>query len=145
MSSSEGADNPQNNLPLEPSSVEPTLPPVVPPKTTAPFQFNQVNIQPIPPKVWDKLSAEQIVELTRTILTEADKVDKRHYDFAMERMKHSGRMSLQAAVVGGIVAVVGIGAATYLSSHGNGIVGGIIATFLATILAVIIGNRFLQS
>ncbi|HEV2200020.1 MAG TPA: hypothetical protein VGR73_09370 [Bryobacteraceae bacterium] len=61
----------------------PTIPPVLPPRTSAPFQFNQqVNIQQIPPKVWDKLTPDQIFELSRKIIDQVEVMDKRQFDIA---------------------------------------------------------------
>lgn len=70
-------------------------------------------------------------------------MDKRQFDIAQERNSTATFTKRIAMIVGGIVALTGIGAATYLASTGNGIVAGIIATFLATIVAVIIGNKIL--
>ena len=50
-----------------PASLE--LPPVSPPSTKIPVQFNQqVNVyQQIPPSAWDRLEFDQIVELSRKL------------------------------------------------------------------------------
>lgn len=54
-------------------AAEPVLPPVVPPTTKTPFQFNQqINIQQIPSRAWEKLSADQIVDLTKTIVNQIE-------------------------------------------------------------------------
>lgn len=61
----------------------PSLPPVVPPQTATPFQVNQqFNVQQIPPKVWDKLSPEQIFELSKNVIAQVDKIDERHFEHA---------------------------------------------------------------
>src|SRR6266571_1884452 len=57
------------------------LPPVSPPATKTPFQLNQqINIQQIPPKAWDKLSPDQIVELSKVIVAQIEKSDERQYN-----------------------------------------------------------------
>jgi hypothetical protein len=62
------------------------LPP--PPETKFPFQFNQqVNVYQIPQNAWDRLSATEIMELTKVIIEHSDVVDKRHFDYAMEEAK----------------------------------------------------------
>ena len=137
----------QQPLDLKSTDAEPVvvdsqrIPPVVPPHTATPFQFNQVNIQQIPPKVWDKLSPEQIFELSQRIIDQVETMDKRQFDIAKERNATQARSRSIAMIAGGIVAIAGIGASTYLASAGNAIVAGIIATFLATIIAVIVGNK----
>ena len=137
----------QQPLDLKSTDAEPVvvdsqrIPPVVPPHTATPFQFNQVNIQQIPPKVWHKLSPEQIFELSRRIIDQVETMDKRQFDIAKERNATQARSRSIAMIAGGIVAIAGIGASTYLASAGNAIVAGIIATFLATIIAVIVGNK----
>jgi len=68
-------------------------------------------------------------------------MDKRQFDIAKERNATQARSRSIAMIAGGIVAIAGIGASTYLASAGNAIVAGIIATFLATIIAVIVGNK----
>jgi hypothetical protein len=48
------------------------LPPVVPPATKSPIQFNQqvnLSIQQIPSSAWDRLSADQILEISKMIVT----------------------------------------------------------------------------
>jgi hypothetical protein len=140
-------DDPEPSLDVTPSQAgqpEVGLPPVIPPQTAAPFQFNQqVNIQQIPPKVWERLTPEQIVDLSKTIVSQVERMDKRHYDLALERAKRSAATKRYAMLIGGFVALAGLGATTYLASHGNGIVAGILGTFLATILSVIVGNRLI--
>jgi hypothetical protein len=140
-------DDPQPSLDLTPSPTgqpEAGLPPVVPPQTSAPFQFNQqVNIQQIPPKVWERLTPEQIVDLSKTIVSQVERMDKRHYELALERAKRAAAMRQHAMLIGGSVALAGIAATTYLASHGDGIVAGILGTFLATILSVVVGNRLM--
>ena len=137
----DGKGDLQPSLDLGPSP-EQVLPPLNPPKTHAPFQFNQqVNIQRIPPKVWDRLSAEQIVDLSKTIIDQVEKMDGRQFELAMEQTKSASATNRWSMCVGGLVAIIGIGVAGYLATHGNGIVAGILATFLATILAVIVGSR----
>ncbi|HUG82905.1 MAG TPA: hypothetical protein VML01_14645 [Bryobacterales bacterium] len=122
-----------------------SLPKVIPPKTTAPFQFNQqVNIQQIPSKVWDRLAPDQIVDLSKSMLDQIEKMDARHFDFAIKQAERASQVRKQSVFVGGAVALLGFAAVTYLSATGNGIVAGIIATFLATIIAVIVGNKMLE-
>jgi hypothetical protein len=121
------------------------LPPVNPPSTKTPFTFNQqVNIQNIPSQAWDKLSPEQIVDLSKTIIEQVDKIDKRHFDWAMDRAVRSEKTHKIAMSVGGLIAIVGIIAVAYLSVEGHQIVAGMLGTFLATIIAVALGNRFFR-
>jgi hypothetical protein len=121
------------------------LPPVVPPSTKTPFTFNQqVNIQNIPSKAWDKLSPEQIVDLSKTIIEQVDKIDRRHFDWAMDCAVRSEKTHKMAMSIGGGIAIVGILAVGYLSLEGHQLVAGMMGTFLATIIAVALGNRFFR-
>jgi len=139
-------ENKQTDLPLgDPVNAEPVLPPVVPPATKTPFQFNQqINIQQIPTRAWEKLSADQIVDLTKTIMQQIEKSDERQFNLSLEQAKSSARTQRTAMIIGGVVALVGFSAATYLATQGHQVIGGMLATFLATVIAVTIGNRGFQ-
>lgn len=77
------------------ADLEPQLPPVNPPSTKAPVQFNQqVNFyQQIPQTAWDRLAPEHIVDLSKAIIAQIDVADKRQFDYAMEhaRKEQSGK------------------------------------------------------
>lgn len=118
------------------------LPPVILPKTNAPIHVNQqFNIQRIPPKVWDKLSPEQIVDLSKTLFSQFEKIDDHHFELEMQRAKSAYSTMQRLAFIGGTVAIVGLGACVYLATHGSQMIAGIIATFLATIVAIVVGSR----
>jgi hypothetical protein len=136
----------QPKLDLAPTVVEAeALPPVVPPQTKAPFTFNQqVNIQNIPPQAWDRLSPDQVVDLSKTLLDQVDKIDKRRFDWSMERAKRTDSMHARALTIGGIVALVGLSGVVYLSAQGHEVVAAIVGTFLATVVAVVLGNRLIR-
>jgi len=121
------------------------LPPVSAPSTKAPFQFNQqINIQQIPPKAWDKLAPEQIVELSKVIVAQIEKSDERQYNWAMTQATNAVKTQTRALWIGGIVAIVGVAATTYLSIEGQQVVAAILGTFLATLVAVVVGNHFID-
>lgn len=74
----------------ESGQLEPELPPVTPPATKAPIQFNQqvnVSIQQIPPSAWDRLNPEQIMELSKDIIRQIDIADKREFEYALEEIR----------------------------------------------------------
>ena len=121
---------------------ENALPPLVPPNTKTPGVFNQqVNINQIPTHVLDKLSAEQIANLTSSIMTQAEKMDERRFTFARESQASSAKNDMIAIVIGGVVALGGFVAVAYLAATGNGIVAGTLASFIATIIAVVVGKK----
>lgn len=130
----------------DPNAVEPGLPPINPPSTKAPVQFNQqVNVyQQIPPSAWDRLSSEQIVELSRVIVQQIDVADKRQFDYAIQQNKSSCSGKKTALMCGSVIALGGFGATIFLGMHGHEFIALSIALPLATILAVIVGNRFLE-
>lgn len=118
------------------------LPPVVPPQTTTPFQVNQqFNVQQIPTKVWDKLSPDQIFELSKAVLAQVDKIDERHFEHAKEQIKSQIASDARHTWIGGLLALVGLAATTYLATHGQPVIAAVIGTFLATIIAVVVGRR----
>ncbi len=121
------------------------LPPVTPPTTKAPVQFNQqVNIyQQIPQSAWDRLTADQVVELSKTIINQIDVADKRQFDFAIEQETTSRTGKKIAICCGSAVAIIGFAATAYLAANGHEVAAMSISLPLATIIAVIVGNRFL--
>ena len=126
---------------------EPILPAVVPPQTSAPVQFNQqlnLSIQQIPSSAWDRLSPEQVVDISKRIVDQIDATDKRHFDYAMDGVKRSASGKKVAICVGAVVSVAGFAATTFLAIYGHEIVALSVALPLATIIAMIVGRRFLD-
>ena len=127
-------------------SVDLELPQVAPPATKTPVQFNQqVNIyQQIPQSAWDRLRAEQIVELSKIIVQQIDTADKRQFDYAISQVnsEHTGKKI--AIICGSAVAILGFSATAYLALNGQVVPALSISLPLATILAVIVGKRFLD-
>ena len=130
----------------DPVAAEPELPPVSPPSTKVPVQFNQqVNVyQQIPPSAWDRLSAEQIVELSKIIVHQIDIADKRQFDYAIEQNKAECSGKRMAMACGAVIRLGGFGGTMYLGMHNHELIALSIALPLATTLAVIVGNRFLD-
>ncbi len=122
------------------------LPTVTPPKTKASVQFNQQNnfYQSIPSNAWDRLSPEQVVELSRDILKHMDLTDERGYNFAMDRVRRSEARNKLNLIVGSIVVLVAFVLTAYLATHGHEFVALTISLPLATILAMLLGNRLLN-
>lgn len=141
----DGEDQGSLDLPLEQEEGDLSIPPIIPPRTKSPVTFNQqVNIQQIPPQAWDKLSDEQIVELSKAALTQFDKTDDRHYQVALDRADKESKSEPRAQVIGGVLALVGVLSVTYLSAAGETLVSAILATFLATIIAVVVGGKLID-
>jgi hypothetical protein len=130
----------------DPTGLAPELPPVSPPQTKTPVQFNQqVNVyQQIPPSAWDRLNPEQVVELSKVIVQQIDVADKRQFDYAIQKNKSSCSGKKTAIVCGSAITIGGFGATIYLGMHAHELIALSIALPLATILAVIVGNRFLE-
>ena len=128
----------------EPVDLE--LPPVAPPVTKTPVQFNQqVNIyQQIPQTAWDRLTAEQVVELSKVIVQQIDTADKRQFDYAISQAKSEHDGKKLAIACGSAVAILGFSVKGYLALHGQVVPALSISLPLATILAVIVGKRFLD-
>lgn len=132
----------QEDLELAQPAETKTLPPVVPPQTRTPFQFNQqINIQQIPPGAWERLAPDQIVDLSKSMMAQMDRLDERHFKWAMEQAKRDESTNKWTLAIGGVLAACGLVAVTYLAASEHAIVAAILGTFLATILAVVVGNR----
>jgi len=137
----------QSELALGDSAVaEPAAPPpVIPPATRTPFQINQqINIQQLPPKALEKLSADQLFELSKTAIAQFERTDERQFKLAMEQITSSTKSHRIGTYVGGVLALCGFSAVTYLTIQGHQVVAAIIGTFLATVISITIGNRMLQ-
>jgi hypothetical protein len=121
-------------------------PTVIPPKTVAPSNFNQQNnyYQQIPTSAWDRLSPEQIVELSKQILKITDDQDERHFQFAKERLNRSEGENKRNVILGSLVVLVGFGLTGYLAMHSHEFVSLTISLPLATIVAMLVGNRVLK-
>jgi len=126
------------------ASAEP--PEIVPPKTKAPVHFNQQNnfYQQIPTSAWDRLSNEQVVDLSAQILRIADAQDERHYQFSKEKLSRLEQQNKRNLFVGSLVVLTGFGITGFLAMHGHELVAVTISGPLATILAMLVGNRVLK-
>ncbi len=128
----------------EDSNIE--LPAVNPPKTKTPVQVNQQNnfYQTIPSNAWDRLSADQVVALSKDILHHMDAQDERNYNFAIERVKQSDARGKLNAIIGAVVALAGFLVTAYLATHNHEFVALTISLPLATIIAMVVGNQFIS-
>ena len=109
--------------PAREPSIEVQLPPLKPPQTIAPVQFNQqvnLSIQQIPTSAWDKLSSEQIL-VSGQIIAQVDAADKRQFVYAMEKSRSSSGKRM-AIICGSVVTAVGYSISGYLASHGQSMV-----------------------
>jgi hypothetical protein len=132
---------------LTTSAQSQVMPPVVPPQTAAPVQFNQqvnLSIQQIPSSAWDRLSPEQVVDISKTIISQLDATDKRHYEYAIEEIRRSSAGKKLALIFGSLVAIMGYGMTAYLGMHGHELIAMAIALPITTVLAMIVGRRFLD-
>jgi hypothetical protein len=101
--------------------------------------------QQIPSRAWEKLSADQIVDLTKTIVNQIEKSDERQFNWAVEQAKSSSTTQRLAMCIGGVIAVAGIGLTAYLAMSGHEVIAGMLGTFLVTIISCAIGNRMFGS
>jgi hypothetical protein len=118
------------------------LPPITPPQTKTPINFNQqINYQQIPPSAWDGLTPDQRIELSKNILEKMDAIDDRHYKFALKHIDIETKRGMIRAVCGTLIALFGFGISAYLATHNQTFSGLAISLPLATIIAVVVGNR----
>ena len=144
MAERAGKEDPVEVVKAEPVEAE-QLPLVTPPSTKAPVQFNQqVNVyQQIPPSAWDRLNADQIMDLSKRIIDQIDVADKRQFDYAIEDAKSVKSGKRAAMAWGSVIAIAGFTATVFLAMNGHEMIALTISLPLATILAIIVGNRFL--
>lgn len=129
------AEQPADLIPAPPS----------PPDTKTPVQFaQQITFNQIPQSAWGQLDADQIVDLSKTILHHANVIDERHFKFAMSQSVRDANGKKWSTTVGGIIAVAGFGVATLLATAGHPHVAIAVAVMIGTILATVVGNRFLD-
>lgn len=148
MGDAEGKDEPQGTetaggemVPTREAEAEP--PQISPPKTKAPVQFNQqVNVyQQIPPSAWDRLSADQVVDLSKEILRVMDATDSRQFQYAMDQAKRGDTSRTRTTIAGTVITVIAFGLTAYLAIAGHEIIAMSISLPLATILAIVVGNK----
>ena len=104
----------------------------------------QINVYQIPQNAWDRLNQEQTLQLTEMILERADTIDKRHFDYAIEKVKSSTSGKKMAIIAGGVITVAGFVLAAVLALYGHETAALTVSLPIATILALVIGNRFLD-
>lgn len=141
----EGRDGETRDPQSSGTSPIPAVPaPPLPSGTKAPVHVNQqVNYYQLPETAFDRLSNDQVMELAKFAMQKADETDKRHFHFAMTQARREAKGRTLAILVGGAVAVVGIGVSALLSMYGHELVAVCVAVPLTTILAIVVGNRFL--
>lgn len=147
MSVHEEQEQPTSETNIEASAGDNMAPPAIqPPKTKAPVSFNQQNnyYQTIPSAAWDRLSQDQIVELSKRVLDHADAADQRHFEYAKERLKNSDSTHRRNIFIGSLVTLVAIAVTTYLAMRGHEVIAMTISLPLSTIIAMLLGNRLLD-
>lgn len=123
----------------------PALPPTpATPGTTAEIQYNQLNIQQIPPSVLDRLPPDQVVELYNSTLKYMDTVNNRRFEVAITESNRKGAAEKRNVWIGTLLSIVGLGCASLLAVSGHEEVALAVVTFLATIIAVVVGNKLLK-
>lgn len=144
MPDSLGASEEESSTDLQASVEDSSSPPeIVPPKTKAPVQFNQQNnfYQQIPITAWDRLSPDQVVELSKRVLDHENELDKRAYEFAKERVGRDDQRGKRNLYLGSVIVVVAFSIAGYLSLHGHDFIASTISLPLVTLLAMLVGNK----
>ena len=121
-------------------------PSVVPPKTTAPVNFNQQNnfYQRIPTSAWDRLSNEQVVDLSKQILKMNDDQDERHGQFSKKKLNRIEGQNKGNLYPGSFVILTGFGLTGFLAMKSHEFVALTISLPLATTVAMLAGNRMLK-
>jgi hypothetical protein len=137
----------QERDPQEPPEIEKvTLPPVIPPTTKAPVQFNQqvnLSIQQIPATAWDRLTPDQIVEVSGMIIKQVEVTDQRHFEFAKDSVQRRHKGMIIAMICGCVIAVVGYVSVVVLALEGHELAAVTVGAPITTVLAMVVGNRFL--
>ena len=121
------------------------LPPSPPtPGTGAGLQFNQLNIQQIPPSALDRLSPDQVLAFYQSTLEHMESADSRRFEFAMAHSKREGTAEKRNVWIGGLLGIAGLVVACVLALRGHEAVAMAVVSFLATIIAVVVGSKLLK-
>ncbi|MFZ3343183.1 MAG: hypothetical protein WA213_20055 [Terriglobales bacterium] len=118
------------------------LPPLPPTGKAIEFK-QQINVYQIPQNAWDRLNQEQTLELTKMILERADAIDKRHFDYAVEKVRSSARGKKTAIITGSLITIAGYAVSATLALYGHDTAAIAVSLPITTILALVVGNRFL--
>lgn len=146
MSNESDSKKEEQSTEIAASSSKDELPPINPPQTKTPVQFNQqINYQQIPPSAWSGLTPDQRMQLSMAILDKMDTIDERHYNFAVDQIGKDARHGTIRSICGTVIAVCGFGLSAYLALHGQSFVSSTISLPLGTIIAMIVGNRVLKA
>ena len=114
------------------------------PETSRPVHFNQqANIGHVPPQIWGRLSADQVLDLSKMLLSDSSTLDERRFKFAMEAEERRSDDKRRSTVIAGTVAACGFGLCGYLAANGLELHAGMVLTFLGTIISVVVGKKLL--
>ena len=109
------------------------------PEASKPIPFyQQVNIGQMPPRIWNTLSPDQAVDLSKTVLSHSSILDERRFKFAMEAEMRKSDDKRRSTIIAGTVAACGFGLCGYLAANGPELQAGMVLTFLGTIISVVI-------
>ena len=123
----------------EPAEPVRTLPNVSSP--VAVRDYNQFNIQQIPPSAMDKLSSGDVVKIFESSLANLDAHDQRGLEFALDRARKREDADKRQIYIGGSLAALGLVVVVALSWAGLRDVAMMLVVFLATIVGVTIGGK----
>lgn len=120
--------------------------PVAPPApgTESGIQFNQLNIQQIPPSTLDRLSPEQVQAFHRSTLEHLESVDARRFELVTAHRKRECAAERRNAWIGGLLGIAGLGGVCVLALHGHAEVAMAVVASLATITAVVAGSKLVK-
>ena len=81
-----------------------------------------------------------MVDLSKYIITTANTLDERHFQYAMDRAEKRSMKDKLRHGIGGMIACVGMIGSIYLAMNGHDFIALSLSLPLATILAVIVGR-----
>ena len=130
--------------PVSAEVAEPAKPVRAIPKESGPVavrDYNQFNIQQIPPSAIDKLSSGEVVKVLESSLANLDAHDQRRAEFALDRAQKREDADRRQIYVGGSLAALGLVLVAVLAWLGERDVAMMLVVFLATVIGVTIGGR----
>lgn len=119
--------------------------PPPPPPTHTPATLNQqININQLPPTLWDKLDPQQTRELTSELIGKFDEADARRIALERERLQAETNSTNLAVLVGFLLIAGGLGLVGYLAVQGKQEVALAVGSSLVTLVSVVVGRRWLR-
>lgn len=128
-----------------PDDAEQLPAPPAPPPTQTPAVVNQqINIHELPPSVWDRLSADQTVELAKLVIETVAQAEARRLDAESARFSKEEATSNTVLLYGFLSGLAVLGAVVYLGVNGQKELASGLGGSIVALAAVFVGKKVLK-